>query len=74
MHKRYIQCFRSVFLNAADEETDLAKISENLPKRAARRMSCLGRMMAWVLDDVTLDLQTTVVYGTMLTEARALEG
>jgi hypothetical protein len=73
MPKRYIQSFRSIFLDPADEAASLHPVKADLPRRAARRMSRLGIMLHDLLKDTPLNLETTVVYGTRYSESSALE-
>ena len=73
MPKRYIQSFRSIFLNPADEKADLQDAKATIPPRAVRRMSRLGIMLHHLLEELPLDLETTLVYGTCFTESSALE-
>lgn len=73
MHKLYLQSFESRFLDPDNEKEDLATITSNLPRRAARRMSTLGILLHSVLEKEALTLDTTVIYGTTYTEANALE-
>jgi len=73
MPSRHIQSFRSIFLPPEDEASGLDSLLTQLPKRAARRMSRLGIMMYNLLEEIPLDLRTTVVYGTIFSESSALE-
>lgn len=73
MHKRYIQSFQSLFLDTDDEKSGLASAMANLPKRSVRRMSRLGIMLHHLLKDMSLDLRTTLIYGTSFSECTSLE-
>jgi hypothetical protein len=73
MHKLYIQSFSSIFLDQEDEKTSLAPAIAIIPKRAARRMSRLGIMLHFLLNELDLDLRTTLIYGTSFSESTTLE-
>ena len=73
MTKRYIQSFVCCFPDPENEREQVDLLIPDIPKRAARRMSTLGKQMHHVLSRVQLDLDTSLVYGTTYTEAIALE-
>lgn len=73
MIRRYIQSFVCCFPDPENEREQVDLLIADIPKRAARRMSTLGKQMHHVLQEVRLDLDTSLVYGTTYTEAVALE-
>ncbi len=73
MIKRYIQSAACCFPDPENESASVAQLIPDIPKRAARRMSTLGKQIHHMLNGVELDLDTSVIYGTTYTEARALE-
>jgi hypothetical protein len=73
MIRRYIHACKSCFLTPEQEASSTEGLIPEVPKRAARRMSLLGKQMHYLLNEVQLDLETSIVYGTSYTEARALE-
>jgi len=73
MLKRYIQSFSCRFVEADEEATAMKEIAQGLPPRSVRRMSRMGVMLSAVMEDVSLDMDTAVVYGTTYSESKALE-
>ena len=73
MINRTIQSFSAYFPDPADQKEDMAALTADLNKRAARRMSTLGKLLWAVLRDQPVDPATTIIYGTTYTEANALE-
>ena len=73
MIKRYIQSFTCCFPDPQNERESVDALIPDIPKRAARRMSTLGKQMHHVLGSQDLDLDTSLIYGTTFTEAVALE-
>lgn len=73
MHRRYIKSFVLHSLDPEDEAGTLLACADKIPKRARRRMSCLGILLSYVMEELALDADTTLVYGTTFTEANALE-
>ena len=73
MNNRYIQSFSCCFPDPENEKESLAALIPDIPKRAARRMSSMGKQIHHVLNGVDLDLDTSLIYGTTFTESTALE-
>jgi hypothetical protein len=73
MHRCYINSFVFHFLDPEDEPGTLPPCADKIPKRSRRRMSRLGILLSCVTDGLSLDADTTLVYGTTFTEANALE-
>ncbi len=73
MINRYIHSFTCCFPDPETEKDSLAALIPDIPKRAARRMSSMGKQIHHVLAGIDLDLQTSLIYGTKYTEAVALE-
>ena len=73
MINRYIQSFACCFPDPENEKDSLTALIPDIPKRAARRMSSMGKQIHHVLGGIDLDLETSLIYGTKYTEAVALE-
>lgn len=73
MISRYIASFKCCFPDPENDAAAVAALVPDIQKRAARRMSLLGRQIFHVMSDIDLDLDTSLIYGTTFTEAKALE-
>src|SRR5210317_1678541 len=73
MISRYIASFKCCFPDPEDAAASVTALVPDIPKRASRRMSLLGKQIHHVLSDIELDLETSIIYGTTYTEAKALE-
>lgn len=64
--------YSRIWLPDSDSAERQAELKEMIPRRSARRMSQLGKVVYWLLDPNTPTEQDALVYGTTYAENRAL--